>query len=108
MSKATLDQLSDLHGKICEWGMAKLEEEEPIQAMTEQGPVTVGMRKAAKASDIAALTKFLADNKVSADISSNAGLQALEEKLRKKPKHSAQVLPMPTVESQRERRYGNE
>ena len=39
MSKATLDQLNELHGKICEWGMAKLEEEEPIQAMTEQGPV---------------------------------------------------------------------
>lgn len=108
MSKATLDQLNELHGKICQWGIAKLEEEEPIQAMTETGPVTIGTRKAAKASDIAALTKFLADNKVSADLNTNAGLRGLEDKLRKSKKHSDNVLPMPTVATQQEYRYGND
>lgn len=111
MSKATVEKLGDVHGKIADWCLAKLDEEVPIMTMTEIGPIPTGKTaKAAKASDIAAMTKFLADNKITADIHTNAGLQALDEKLRKQKRHSDNVLTMPSVAASeaKERRYGGE
>lgn len=98
MPKATTEELGHLHGLICQWSVDKLNEMEPVNAMTAEGPQTVGMRKAAKAADISVMTKFLSDNKISADAQSNAGLRAVEAELQKKARRSDNVhnLPQPS------------
>lgn len=97
MSKATVDQLGELHGLVCQWGVDKLNEFEPIQAMTPEGPVTVGYKRAAKANDISAITKFLNDNKVTADIRTNKGLTDLSNTLKKQKRHSDNVVKLPAA-----------
>lgn len=99
MAKASVDRLSQVHGKLCDWALAKLDEEEPIMVMTPEGPAPTGMtRKAAKASDFAAIAKFLNDNNISADIETNEGLGKLNTQLRNKGKRSDNIamLPLPT------------
>lgn len=100
MSKATVDQLGVVHGKLCQWAMAKLDEEEPIMVMTPEGPAPTGLtRKAAKASDFAAIAKFLNDNNVTADIETNKGLSDLDKKLKGKGRRSDNVTPLPLPSS---------
>lgn len=96
MSKATVSELSELHSLLCEWGKAKLTEEEPIMVMTPEGPVPTGlMKKAAKASDFAAIAKFLNDNNVTADIDTNKGLSDLDKRLKSKGRRSDNITPLP-------------
>lgn len=112
MGKATVDQLGELHGLVCQWGIDKLNEMEPIHQMTPEGPVTVGYRKAAKASDISAIRAFLNDNSISADIDQNKGLSDLKQQLGKKQKHSDNVVNLPgageAASQVRDLKYGHE
>lgn len=96
MAKASVETLGDLHGLVVQWCIDKLGEKEPIHQMTVEGPVTVGWKSAAKSSDITAMLALLRDNKISADINLNQGLQDLDKQLRERPKRSAQVHQLPT------------
>lgn len=96
MGKASVEQLSELHGLLCQWGIDKLNEVEPVNQMTPAGPVTVGYKKAAKAGDINALRAFLNDNGITADIDKNKGLSDLRKQLAQKEKHSGNVVDLPT------------
>lgn len=112
MGKATVDQLGEVHGLLCQWSVDKLNELEPINQMTPEGPVTVGYKRAAKAKDISAIRAFLNDNKVTADIRTNEGLRAVESELAKKKRHSDNVVNMPNAQQAAGQiqgmKYGNE
>lgn len=112
MSKATVDQLGELHGLVCQWGIDKLQELEPINQMTPEGPVTVGYKKAAKSGDIAAIRAFLNDNNISADIDTNKGLSDLKKQLANKTKHSDNVVALPSAGQAageiQDMKYGNQ
>lgn len=97
MAKATVDTLSDLHGLIAQWSIDKLKEQVPINAMGPEGPVTIGYRSGAEAKDIAVMTKFLNDNKITADVRSNEGLNTLQKELSQKVRHSDNVVAMPAA-----------
>lgn len=102
MSKATSELLDGLHGMFAQACVDKLQEQEPINAMSEAGPVTVGYRRAIKSGDMGVIRAFLNDNKVTVDIATNAGMQALENELAKEKKFSERAgnvvdLPTPKV-----------
>lgn len=96
MTKATVDALSGMHGLFAQVCVDKLQELEPINKMTEEGPQTVGWKRAIKSGDMNAIRAFLNDNKITADIGSNAGLQALENELAKEKRYSDNVVGLPT------------
>lgn len=97
MAKATVDELSTLHSKVVKWCNDKLDEKEPINAMALEGPITIGYRSAAKANDISVMRAFLSDNKITADIGTNAGLQAMENGLANKSRRSDNVVALPAA-----------
>ena len=99
MSKATIEQLGVLHALACQWAHDKLTELEPINVMTEAGPVFSGQwRRAAKAADFAAVVKFLNDNSITADIDKNKGLNGLRDELKNQQRHSDKVVTLPTAQ----------
>ncbi len=100
MGKATSEEMDALHGAFCELCTEKMKEVEPIQAMTETGPQTVGWKRAIKSGDMSVIRAFMADNKISVDIGSNAGMQELEQELSKEKRFSDRnvvQLPNPKV-----------
>jgi translation elongation factor EF-1beta len=75
MSKSTEDRLAELHSKVAEKLISKINSDE----------VTV--------ADLAIAIKFLKDNAIVADINSSKVLSELEEKI------NAHTLPFPTTRS---------
>lgn len=101
--KASMEYLEGLHAEFTQVCYDKLAEQEPINAMTVEGPVTVGYRRAIKSGDMGAIRAFLNDNKVTVDIAHNAGMQAVEKELARSKKYSERVeksnvtaLPLPS------------
>lgn len=97
MGKATVEELGVLHGLLVQWAKDKLQEVEPINGMTVEGPVMIGTRSAAKAADFSAIAKFLSDNKISADATNHDGLKGIEAELRNRVRRSDNVTSLPSA-----------
>ena len=95
MSTATVDQLGGLHLLLCTVMTERLNEIETIEAMTVNGPVTVGQRRAATSKDFAEVAKFLKDNSISANMANNGALESLGDALASRARYSENVVALP-------------
>ena len=92
------DRLEKLQEETLNWMEDKLNEQEGIEELTAAGPITVGYRRAATASDVKVITAFLKDNNVYLPAGRALGqLKAVEEQLQSVQRYSERGQEQPGV-----------